>query len=61
MSRYYLNMPENEPSESFIEEHKDLGFFELIETLKKNNIGWESLLLNLLQIIYLCQLVIKVR
>ena len=40
MSRYYLNMPENEPSESFIEEHKDLGFFELIETLKKNNIGW---------------------
>lgn len=33
-------MPENEPSESFIEEHKDLGFFELIETLKKNNIGW---------------------
>ena len=40
MSRYYLNMPENEPSESFIEEHKDLDFFELIETLKKNNIGW---------------------
>ena len=39
MPGYYVNIPENEPSEDFIEEHKDLGFFELIETLKKNNIG----------------------
>lgn len=40
MPGYYVNIPENEPSEDFIEEHKDLNFFELIETLKKNNIGW---------------------
>lgn len=39
MSRYYINIPENEPSESFLEEHKDLNFFELIEALKNNNIG----------------------
>lgn len=40
MPGYYVNIPENEPSEDFIEEHKDLNFFELIETLKKSNIGW---------------------
>lgn len=40
MPEYYVNIPENEPSEDFIEEHKDLNFFELIETLKKSNIGW---------------------
>ena len=40
MLGYYVNIPENEPSEDFIEEHKDLNFFELIETLKKSNIGW---------------------
>ena len=39
MPGYYVNIPENEPSEDFIEEHKDLNFFELIETLKKSNIG----------------------
>ena len=39
VSRCYVNMPENEPSESFLEEHKDLNFFELIETLKKSDIG----------------------
>ncbi len=39
MPGYYVNIPENEPSEDFIEEHKDLNFCELIETLKKINIG----------------------
>lgn len=39
MPGYYVNIPENEPNEDFIEEHKDLNFFELIETLKKSNIG----------------------
>ena len=39
MPGYYVNIPENEPSEDFIEEHKDLNFFELVETLKKSNIG----------------------
>ena len=39
MPGYYVNIPENEPSEDFIEEHKDLNFFELIETFKKSNIG----------------------
>lgn len=39
VSKYYVNIPSNEPSESFLEEHKDLNFFDLIETLKENNIG----------------------
>ena len=60
MPGYYVNIPENEPSEDFIEEHKDLNFFELIETLKKSNIGWGITAVESSSD-YLCQLVIKVR
>lgn len=39
VSKYYVNIPKNEPSISFLEDHKDLNFFDLIKTLKENHIG----------------------
>lgn len=38
-SKYYVNLPNNEPSSSFLKKHDNLNFFELTEVLKQEKIG----------------------